>query len=304
VRLSGTRGSPPPATAKVAINFLGGHRNTMTLVLTGLDIEDKAAWAEQELFGILGGREQFADVDVRLLRFDRPDAPTNEQATAHLRITVKDPDPRKVGRRFSNATMELALGGYAGFHTTTPPAPESAYGVYWPALVPATEVPHAVVLPDGTTVPIAPTAPANNAPANNAPANNAPADPPRQPAGPPAAAGPAVAAPLGRICGARSGDKGGNANIGIWTRDPAAYPWLHDYLTVDRLRVLLPECAPLEVRRFELPNLSALNFVVVGLLGEGVAASTRPDPQAKGLGEYLRSRTAQIPAALLGRGGP
>ncbi len=313
VRLSGTRGSPPPATAKVAMNFLGGHRNTMTLVLTGLDIEDKAAWAEQELFGILGGREQFADVDVRLLRFDRPDAPTNEQATAHLRITVKDPDPRKVGRRFSNATMELALGGYAGFHTTTPPTPESAYGVYWPALVPATEVPHAVVLPDGTIVPIAPTAPGNAAPGNNAPGNAAPGnnvpDAARQPAGaqpadPPAAAGPAVAAPLGRICGARSGDKGGNANIGIWTRDPAAYPWLRDYLTVDRLRVLLPECAPLDVRRFELPNLSALNFVVVGLLGEGVAASTRPDPQAKGLGEYLRSRTAEIPVALLGRGGP
>ncbi len=164
VRISGTRGSPPPATAKVAINFLGGYRNTMTLVLTGLEIEEKAAWAEQELFGVLGGREQFADVDVRLLRFDRPDAPTNEQATAHLRITVKDPDPRKVGRRFSNATMELALGGYAGFHTTTPPTPESAYGVYWPALVPAAAVPHAVVLMDGTTVPVAPTTPARAGP--------------------------------------------------------------------------------------------------------------------------------------------
>jgi Acyclic terpene utilisation family protein AtuA len=304
VRLSGTRGSPPPATAKVAINFLGGYRNTMTLVLTGLDIEDKAAWAEQELFGILGGREQFADADVRLLRFDRPDAPTNEQATAHLRITVKDPDPRKVGRRFSNATMELALGGYAGFHTTTPPAPESAYGVYWPALVPATAVLHAVVLPDGTTVPIAPTVPEGAVPEATAPQ---PADP--QPDGSPATTGPAAAgldaaAPLGRICAARSGDKGGNANIGIWTRDPAAYPWLRDYLTVERLRVLLPECAPLDVRRFELPNLSALNFVIIGLLGEGVAASTRPDPQAKGLGEYLRSRTVEIPAALLGRGGP
>ena len=260
VRLSGTRGSPPPATAKVAINFLGGYRNTMTLVLTGLDIEEKAAWAEQELFGILGGREQFAEVDVRLLRFDRPDAPTNEQATAHLRITVKDPDPRKVGRRFSNATMELALGGYAGFHTTTPPTPESAYGVYWPALVPAAVVPHAVVLPDGTTVPIAPTAPEDTAPGGHRPGGPparrpagsrrlAPAPPPRPAARTPAAraaaptrrCGAAVAAPLGRICAARSGDKGGNANVGIWTRDPAAYPWLRDYLTVDRLRVLLPE---------------------------------------------------------------
>jgi hypothetical protein len=304
VRISGTRGSPPPATAKVAINFLGGYRNTMTLVLTGLDIEEKAVWAEQELFAILGGRDQFADVDVRLLRFDRPDAPTNEQATAHLRITVKDPDPRKVGRRFSNATMELALGGYAGFHTTTPPTPDSAYGVYWPALVPADQVPHAAVLPDGTTVPITPTVPAPSAvsaapgPADPEAADREAAD--REAAGLWPAGTPTAVAPLGRICAARSGDKGGNANVGIWTRDPAAYPWLRDYLTVERLRTLLPECAPLDVRRFELPNLSALNFVIAGLLGEGVASSTRPDPQAKGLGEYLRSRYAEIPAALLG----
>jgi hypothetical protein len=318
VRISGTRGSPPPATAKVAINFLGGYRNTMTLVLTGLDIEEKAAWAEQELFGILGGREQFAAVDVRLLRFDKADAPSNEQATAHLRITVKDPDPRKVGRRFSNATMELALGGYAGFHTTTPPTPESAYGVYWPALVPAADVAHVAVLPDGTTVPVAPTAPAAApAPAaasgaaspgaavsgaSSSAAAGSPAAAAAHLADPWPAGAPTVVAPLGRICAARSGDKGGNANVGIWTRDPAAYPWLRDYLTVERLRTLLPESAPLEVRRFELPNLSALNFVIVGLLGEGVASSTRPDPQAKGLGEYLRSRSAEIPAALLGRG--
>ncbi len=157
VRCSATMGSPPPATTKVAINFVGGYRNTMTLVLTGLDIEKKAAWATEELFGILGGRDQFGEVDVRLIRFDRPDAPTNEQATAHLRITVKDADPRKVGRRFSNATMELALGGYAGFHTTTPPCGESAYGVYWPALVPADAPRHTVVRPDGSTKLIAPT---------------------------------------------------------------------------------------------------------------------------------------------------
>ncbi|HEY0717766.1 MAG TPA: acyclic terpene utilization AtuA family protein, partial [Streptosporangiaceae bacterium] len=294
VRLSGTKGSPPPPTAKVAMNFLGGYRNTMTLVLTGLDIEDKAVWATEELFGVLGGRAQFGDVDVRLLRFDQPDAPTNEQATAHLRITVKDPDPRKVGRRFSNATMELALGGYAGFHTTTPPTPESSYGVYWPTLVPAAEVAHTVILPDGTAIPIPPTTSARPAtPAR--PTTPAPATP-----APPTAATPPVtsasdtsgtiSAPLGRVCGARSGDKGGNANIGVWTRDPAAYPWLCDYLTVDRLRALLPETARLDVRRYELPNLSALNFVIAGLLGQGVAASTRPDPQAKGLGEYLRSR--------------
>ncbi len=284
VEISGTRGSPPPATTKVAINLLGGFRNTMTLVLTGLDIEEKAAWARSELFGILGGEEQFAEADVRLLRFDTPDAPTNEQATAHLRITVKDPDPRKVGRRFANATMELALGGYAGFHTTTPPTPEAAYGVYWPALVPASVVDHAVVLPDGTTHHVLPT-----------------------PSGPMITVDlvtpswtdePTTTAPLGLICGARSGDKGGNANVGFWARDPAAYPWIRAYLTVDRLKSLLPEAADLRVRRYELPRLAAVNFVIVGLLGEGVAASTRPDPQAKGLGEYLRSRVVDVPVTL------
>jgi hypothetical protein len=302
VRLSGTRGSRPPGTAKVAMNFLGGYRNTMTLVLTGLDIEEKAAWAEQELFAILGGRDQFGEVDVRLLRFDQPDAPTNEQATAHLRITVKDSDPRLVGRRFSNATMELALGGYAGFHTTTPPTAESAYGVYWPTLVPVSEVGHAVVLPDGAMAGISATDPATTPPAPPTPTpipTPTPTTPPATPTAATPPGSPTTRAPLGRVCGARSGDKGGNANIGLWARDPAAYPWLRDHLTVERLRTLIPECAPLDVQRYELPNLSALNFVVTGLLGEGVAASTRPDPQAKGLGEYLRSRTVDIPSRLL-----
>jgi acyclic terpene utilization AtuA family protein len=289
VAITGTRGSPPPPDLKVAINYLGGYRNTMTLVLTGLDIEEKAAWAEQELFGILGGKDSFADVDVRLLRFDRPDAPTNEQATAHLRITVKDPDPRKVGRRFSNATMELALGGYAGFHTTTPPTPESAYGVYWPALIPAGEVEHTVVLPDGTRQVIpgqTKTQLLRTEPVHTSPAVVVPS-------------GPTIRAPLGRVAAARSGDKGGNANVGVWTRDPAAFGWLRQYLTADRVRQLIPEAAALPVHRYELPNLSALNFVLAGLLGDGVAASARPDPQAKGLGEYLRSRLVDIPAELV-----
>jgi hypothetical protein len=299
VRLSGTRGTPPPPTLKVCMNFLGGYRNTMTLVLTGLDIEEKAAWAEEELFAILGGKDQFHDADVRLLRFDHPDAPGNEQAVAHLRITVKDRDPRLVGRRFSNATMELALGGYAGFHTTTPPSAESAYGVYWPTTVPASEVAHVAVLPDGTrlAVPAASvTAPVPAVPAVTVPT---PTDEPKA-----LADEPTVRAPLGRLCAARSGDKGGNANVGLWTRDATSYRWLRAYLTVERLRELLPEARDLEIRRFELANLHAVNFVIAGLLGEGVASSTRPDPQAKGLGEYLRSRLVELPLRLLDGGRP
>jgi hypothetical protein len=303
VRISGTRGSPPPENLKVALNYLGGYRNTMTMVLTGLDIEQKAARAQAMLFDLLGGKERFGEVDVRLIRFDRPDAPTNEQATAQLRITVSDPDPATVGRSFSNATIELALAGYAGFHTTTPPTAESAYGVYWPTFVPAAVVEHAVVLPDGTRRAIPPpTSPARSNPPFTAtggppPPTRAGPSGPTRPSGP--GLGPTRRAPLGLVCGARSGDKGGNANVGLWTPEPVAYGWLRDYLDIGRFRALLSEAAGLEVRRYELPNLCALNFVIVGLLGLGVAASTRPDPQAKGLGEYLRSRHADIPVRLL-----
>jgi hypothetical protein len=186
--------------------------------------------------------------------------------------------------------MALALGGYAGFHTTTPPSSESAYGVYWPALVPADVVEHVVHLPDGTTatVPHSPSAPGLFR------AQVPVLEPEKVPF-----SGETVRVPLGTVAGARSGDKGGNANLGLWARDDAAYAWLAAEITPDRVRELLPEAADLEVRVFALPNLRAVNVVVVGLLGEGVASSTRPDPQAKGLGEYLRSRLVSVPVDLV-----
>jgi hypothetical protein len=291
VGISGVRGSAPPPTLKVALNESGGYRNTMTLVLTGLDIEAKAAFAEQLLFEVLGGRDRFAEVDVRLLRFDRPDAPSNAEATAHLRVTVKAPDPRVVGRAFSNATMELALGGYAGFHTTTPPTAESAFGVYHPAAVPRTAVTHTVVLPDGERRVVAdpPTTDVRNDPFQTPDVQKSIF-----------AAGPTTRAPLGTVVGARSGDKGGNANIGLWTRTDESYAWLRGFLTEERARELLgPEAADLALDIYELPNLRALNVVVHGILGDGVGSSVRPDPQAKGLGEYVRSRVVDVPESLL-----
>ncbi|GLY53350.1 hypothetical protein Lesp01_70060 [Lentzea sp. NBRC 102530] len=103
--------------------------------------------------------------------------------------------------------------------------------------------------------------------------------------------------PLGTIAGARSGDKGGDANLGVWVRSDAAFAWLTGFLTVEKLKELLPEAQ--DVSRYELPNLKALNFVLHGLLGDGVASSTRFDPQAKALGEWLRARVVEIPEELL-----
>jgi hypothetical protein len=289
VRIRGTRGTPPPDSLKVALNYVGGYRNSMTMVVTGLDVEEKVRWAEDLLLAQLGGREQYDELDLRLTRFDQPDAPTSELASAQLTVSVKDGDRSKVGRKFSNAFTSLFLGGYAGFHTTTPPSAEREYGVFWPTTVPAGEVEHAVVLPDGTRV-VVPHSRIDSPTSEVQQPTVVLPDPPT---------GPVEHVPLGRVCAARSGDKGGNANVGLWTRDPTAYAWLRETMTIERFRQLLPEADDLEIRRFDLANLWALNFVVVGLLGDGVASSTRPDPQAKGLGEYLRSRHLDVPTALL-----
>jgi len=309
VRLSGTRGLPAPRDVKVCCNLLGGWRNSMTFVLTGLDIEAKADLTVRSLADALGGTGQFAEFDARLIRSDKADAPTNVEATAQLRVTVKDEDADRVGRRFSGAATELALAGYPGLHLTAPPGAATAYGVYWPALVPADLVVPSVVHADGSRVDVPHhrhRAPDGPTVVDGADASLAPgvlvapdlADPaPVTSARTPAAA--TVRLPLGTIIGARSGDKGGNANVGLWARSDEAWAWLDAELTVERFRQLLPEADELVVQRHAFPNLRALNFVVVGLLGEGVASSTRPDPQAKGLGEYLRSRAVDLPADLV-----
>jgi hypothetical protein len=288
VLISGVRGEAAPDSLKVTINYIGGYRNTMTFVITGLDVEAKAEIARRQLFDSLGGEAAFEQVDVQLLRTDRPDAASNAEAIAQLRVTVKDHDAKKVGRVFSNKFIELALSSYPGFFTTTPPESETTYGVYWPALVPADLATQTVVLEDGRRLDVV-----------EPPRRSTAAEEPDDGRGEVPGLGPTRRLPLGTVFGARSGDKGGNANIGVWARSDDGYRWLEAFLTVDRLRELLSETARLEVHRYALPNVRSLNFVVVGLLGEGVASSTRIDPQAKGLGEYLRSRIIDLPEALL-----
>ena len=323
VRLSGTRGEPAPDRLKVAVNCLGGFRNSMSFVLTGLDVEAKAAMAEAALFERLGGRERFQEAESRRVGSPADDPDSAEASVAELRITVKDPDPAKVGRAFSNAAIELALASYPGCYTTTPPGDATPYGIYWPALVRADLVEQVVVLPDGRRLAVKP--PPGRAPG---PPGSPGALQPRPPTpGPPVGERsptpvsgdpavhsstnhpaatptdpthrPTIRAPLGRVFGARSGDKGGTANVGVWARTNEGYRFLEGFLTVDRFRELIPEARDLDVRRYELPNLLALNFVVAGLLGEGVSSSTRIDPQAKGLGEWLRARVVDLPAELL-----
>lgn len=283
VRISGVRGVPPPATLKVCVNTLAGFRNSTTFVLCGLDIDAKASLARRQLERAVG-----ADgITWTLARTDHPDADTEETASALLHATIKTPDPKRA-KAFSRACVELALASYPGFTLTAPPSDGTPVGVYRPEFIEQGAVEQVAVLPSGERRAIAgPNAMNASFTAPDA-ANEAFT-----------ALGPTRRVPLGTVAGARSGDKGGDANLGVWARSEVAYPWLAHELSVERVRQLLPETKDLEIDRYELPNLRALNFVIHGLLGEGVAASTRFDPQAKALGEWLRSRQVDVPEALL-----
>ncbi|RRO16753.1 DUF1446 domain-containing protein [Saccharopolyspora rhizosphaerae] len=286
VLLSSTCGEAPPPDLKVSLNTLGGFRNEVDFVLTGLDIEAKAELARRQLEDALPARP--SELTWTLSRLDRPDADTEERASAILRCVARDTDEKVVGRAFSGVAVEMALASYPGFSLTSVPGKASPYGVFTAGHVDPAQAPHVAVLPDGRRVDVPPAPRAQ-------PLEVLPEPPLPQPL----PDEPSRSAPLGTVVAARSGDKGGNANIGVWVRTEDQWRWLAHALTVERLRALLPEAAELPITRTVLPNLRALNFVVEGILGEGAAAQARFDPQAKGLGEWLRSRHVEIPEALL-----
>ncbi|WP_433796964.1 acyclic terpene utilization AtuA family protein [Actinoplanes sp. CA-252034] len=293
VRITAVRGAAPPPTTKIALNSAGGWRNTVEFVLTGLDIEEKDAWVRRQMTQALAARPP-AEIVWDLARTDHADPATESTASAVLRCHVKDPDPAVAGRAFSSAAVELALASYPGFHVTAPPGAGTPFGIYRAVYLDQELVPHVVVGPDGTALDIAPPPVTADLPEETVDAFG------RTPEG----LGSEVAVPLGRLVFARSGDKGGTANVGVWIpaghpRRAEAYAWLRAWLTPDAVARLLPEAAGLGVDVHALPDLCAMNIVIDGLLGDGVASSTRFDPQAKAVGEWLRARVVTLPEELL-----
>jgi len=289
VKVAGVVGTPPPPTTKVSITGLGGHNNSATFALTGLDIEAKADLVRRTL------ERRFADDDgVDELLFDligNPDDNPATQAagTTLLRVGIRGAEA-SVGRPFFSALVELALSSYPGLYLMGSDARRaSSYGVYWPAIISQDVLDHRAVFADGTSEQAA-EVPTEELSVRSGEQYSG--DSPRD-------WGPCVPAPLGAIADARSGDKGGNANVGIWVKDDNAYEWLRQFLTVERLQSLIPEASGLTVDRFELANLRALNFVVRGLLDGGATETMRLDGQAKALGEYVRSKHVDIPRVLL-----
>ena len=289
VKVSGCRGSNPPGKHKVCINLATGYRNGMDLVLTGLDIEAKAKTITDTLFHSVGGKDQFDEVSVNLYRTDKKNPDSNEEAMATLSISVKSKNPDLVGRLFSAKIIELSLANYPGFFSAGTGKKPGPVISYWPALIDSKHIKEYVHV-DGKTLEIEPTSQLQFEENYYQ----------KQPISiEPALQGEMDEIAFGRLFGARSGDKGGCANIGVWAKTDLAFSFLYDFLSVEKIKELMPDLNKYSRDRYELPNINSLNFYIHGILEDGVSSNNRMDGQAKSLGEYLRAKTISVPKIII-----
>ena len=286
VFISNVKGSPPTNKHKACINLAGGYKNSMELIVTGLDIEEKAKIFTDELFRSLGGKDEFDDVSIQLIRTDKEEPLTNEEAMAILKIDVKSSSPEKVGRIFSAKVIELALANYPGWTAQSEIKQASPFISYWPALVDSKNVEEKLHINNKSKV--IEIVKHHEQPINFEKIN----------------IDEYVSKDIekinfGRIFGTRSGDKGGCANLGVWAKDASSFSYLYHFLTVEQLKKLLPDLACFEIERYELPNIFALNFYVKGILENGVSSNNRKDGQAKSLGEYLGTKLIDCPKEFI-----
>jgi len=289
VHISGCRGSSPPKDHKVCINLAGGFRNGMEIILTGIDIEDKAKVFTDALFNSVGGQDQFEEVSIQLHRTDKENPITNEEAMASLVISVKSSNPDLVGRLFSAKIIELALANIPGFFAQSGPKSSGPVIVYWPALIDSKHVKEKVHI-DGKEIEVLPTTQLDFEEIyyQREPFNIEEIKMTDQ-----------LEIFFGDLFGTRSGDKGGCANLGVWAKNKNTYSFLYNFLTVERIKELMPDLNKYKIERFELPNIYSLNFYIHDILQDGVSSNNRKDSQAKSLGEYLRAKKILVPKEIV-----
>ena len=289
VYVSGCRGSSPPSSHKACINLAGGFRNGMEIILTGIDIEDKAKIFTDTLFNSLGGKDQFDEVSINLHKTNKNNPETNEEAMASLSISVKSMNPDLVGRMFTAKIVELSLASFPGFFAQGGIKPSGPVIVYWPALVDSKFIKEKVYIND-KVIEVLPT---SQLELEDIYYQKEPISVEKL------EINDTNSAYFGEVFGTRSGDKGGCANLGVWAKSDKAFSFLNDFLTVSALKELLPDLKSYEIERFDLPNIKSLNFYIHGILQDGVSSNNKKDSQAKSLGEYLRAKIIDMPVEIL-----
>ncbi|GJC91291.1 DUF1446 domain-containing protein [Colletotrichum higginsianum] len=299
VRLAGVKGLPPPPTAKLAICLLGGYQAEISAYAVGLDTDFKFEVLKSQVLGQIN-RSDFTAFSIEKYGSSPTDPRSQRECTTQFRMFAQS-RKEEAFEQFRRAIFYNGLQGYCGLHLgmdwrTMAPRP---YVRYFPALIPQSKLPplavsfvhgeHDLVVGPGEqpkshiVVPRQPDYEPSTS-VSDVPSSRI------------------VKRPLGDLVFARSGDKGGNANVGLWVRHASAWPWLQAFLTKQRLIQLLGDDWRDDqhaVERCEFPGLWAVHFVVRGILQEGVSSSSVLDGFAKSLGEFLRARLVGLPVDLV-----
>ncbi|KAL4968575.1 acyclic terpene utilization AtuA family protein [Aspergillus stella-maris] len=313
VRVSGIKGSPPPPTTKLAVFYPGGYEAEILLNATGYGTTKKWDLIEKQIRHFI---PESALKELETLEFQRigtPSANPSSQvsSTTYLRIFIASRSPQAVGA-VALSLKSISLKHFSGFHSTLDMRTAIArpFLAYYPALIAQSNLNEEINIlnPDNTIKALNTGHPPAYAPLQ-----------PRESYDPPSPpetlfTGPTLRIKLGDIALARSGDKGGNLNVGFFI--PSSLPgskrskekeeqltsWLRHYLTLERMRTLLGSDWREEyfLERVEFPVIGAVHFVVYGILGRGVSSSSRLDGFGKGVADWLRDVEVDVPVALLG----
>ncbi|KAI9021368.1 hypothetical protein DFJ74DRAFT_121882 [Hyaloraphidium curvatum] len=307
VRIHGIKGLPPPPTTKVGINIFGGYELELYTGAVGLDVDIKFETLKKQVLADVadipvgtGSADGFDFVKFELIGRPMGNPVDENAATSLVRITAQAPE-RLALMRLRKVASEQFLRGFPGYTGVWGPKAGPAFPSYvefYPALLAYDKVPHRATLPDGTVVPI------GQAPDSAIPPSYAEQNPPQSTTSDDF--GETIRVPLGYIAHARSGDKGGNSNVGFWTLTDSSYDWLRSKLTLDFFTELLAEEGKgmnISIERIEFPNVRAVHFLIRGLLGKGCMSNMRLDMLSKSVGEYFRAKLVDVPKRLLKEAG-
>jgi hypothetical protein len=301
VMVAGAKGFPPPDTAKCAVFAVGGYQAEAFAFATGLDCTVKFKMFEKLCRHWLSTQPQikFTKLVFQHIGVAAYDPKNELEATSTLRIFAQAEKAEDFPPNGLQALVEgLSMGTYPGYHraldmrNTMP----KLYMDFWPSTLPVSRLELALSFVGGDVQRLAnrkETIPAMKSESYDAKQSY---DESKW--------GPTVREPLGAIVMGRSGDKGGNANIGLYVRHEDEYEWLRTFLDMQRFKYLLGDELKIvrELERVEFEGLLAVHFLCKGLLGEGVSNTDRLDGLAKGMIEFVRARVVELPIAFVNRG--
>ncbi|PFH62931.1 hypothetical protein XA68_10984 [Ophiocordyceps unilateralis] len=303
VHVSGVKGFPPPPTTKLGIFYRGGYRLEILLNATGYATDHKWDTEEAQIRNKLHEWGTLEKIDI--LEFQRVGMPMENpdsqlSSTTYMRIFAQALKPQIVGS-VTQALVFTFMAHFAGMngyleHLKAAPTP---FMGFYPALIPQSEIEEAVTLlnagssGDALRIEVGPPKvtqePASRE--NYETTNPLSLD----------AFGPMTMRPLGDVVLARSGDKGGNVNLGLFVHTSEQYDWLRSFMTRDKLKALMRKDWRdwYYIERVEMPYIRAVHYVVYGSLGRGVTSSQRLDCLGKGFAEFIRAIWVPIPNKFL-----